>query len=329
MYRIRNINHDLKHIHWLSPLVRCLSAYTAAHPPRRVLPYLQPTSNRLSGLSHPSREMASPQDKMPPGHEAAVGNLETFCLPNNVEVTTEHIAMGKAMVKALQRTSIFQIQATTKHQDVFEKCLTASQDFFNLSMEEKTNYVDDQSFSGYIASGEELTAGVADYSEVFTVTKELLQTDPRVQAHWPCHGPCPWPHVTYKHSMLTLMELLKDTGDKLLQLTALGLGLDDMNTLKDLTQDGWHHMRSLRFPALNQTNGKTKSGRGIGSHTDYGLLVIAAPDTTGGDFVRPRCEGESVEEWQASAAGADEDDNDEKWLFVPPIENTMTVFPGM
>ena len=39
-----------------------------------------------------------------------------------------------------------------------------------------------------------------------------------------------------------------------------------------------------RFPAANNTNGKGKEGRGIGSHTDYGLLVIAAQDDVGGEF---------------------------------------------
>lgn len=38
----------------------------------------------------------------------------------------------------------------------------------------------------------------------------------------------------------------------------------------------------LSFPATNDTNGSGKEGRGIGSHTDYGLLVIAAADEVGG-----------------------------------------------
>jgi isopenicillin N synthase-like dioxygenase len=35
------------------------------------------------------------------------------------------------------------------------------------------------------------------------------------------------------------------------------------------------------------TNGKGKEGRGIGSHTDYGLLVIAAQDDVGGEQDMP------------------------------------------
>jgi hypothetical protein len=39
----------------------------------------------------------------------------------------------------------------------------------------------------------------------------------------------------------------------------------------------------FRFPQTTKTNGKGKDGRGIGSHTDYGLLVIAAQDDVGGE----------------------------------------------
>lgn len=39
-----------------------------------------------------------------------------------------------------------------------------------------------------------------------------------------------------------------------------------------------------RFPRNDATNGKGKKGRGIGSHTDYGLLVIASQDEVGGKF---------------------------------------------
>jgi isopenicillin N synthase-like dioxygenase len=43
-----------------------------------------------------------------------------------------------------------------------------------------------------------------------------------------------------------------------------------------------------RFPARYATNGKGKPGRGIGSHTDYGLLVMAAQDEVGGKHLPSR-----------------------------------------
>lgn len=85
-------------------------------------------------------------------------------------------------------------------------------------------------------------------------------------------------------------------------------------------------LRYFRFPPVNNTNGKGKKGRGIGSHTDYGLLVIAAQDEVGGLFIRPPYEDESYANWQTSSAGMAEDDH--RWVYVPPVPNTFTVFPG-
>lgn len=63
---------------------------------------------------------------------------------------------------------------------------------------------------------------------------------------WPCHGPTPWPNRSYADAITKLMEYKGEVGDKLLKLTALGLGLKDPNTFTNLARDGWHHMRVLR-----------------------------------------------------------------------------------
>lgn len=216
---------------------------------------------------------------------------------------------------------------TSAQQALLTECFQTSKDFFRQPAIEKALHVDDQSFAGYIASGEEITDGIADYSEIFTVTKDLPHSDPRVQQKWPCHGPTPWPNEKYKSQMSELMKLLGLSGEKLLKLAALGLGLKDPDALLKLTEDGWHHMRILRFPHVDKTNGRGKKGRGIGSHTDYGLLVIAGQDDVGGLFIRPPITGENIKNWESSAAGLNE--NDDKWTFVPPVPSTLTVFPGM
>ena len=77
---------------------------------------------------------------------------------------------------------------------------------------------------------------------------------------------------------------------------------------------------------MDRVNGKGKAGRGIGSHTDYGLLVIAGQDDVGGLFVRPPIQGEEIKNWEKSAAGLNE--NDDKWHYVPPVDGVLTVFPG-
>ncbi|CVK86342.1 related to ethylene-forming enzyme [Fusarium mangiferae] len=187
----------------------------------------------------------------PPGHSVTAGNLQTFILPDKVSDT----------------------EANHKHDTraafTLQKC--------------QLRY---QTYSGYIASGEELTDGIADYSEIFTVTKDLELDEPRVVAKWPCHGRCPWPDYEMQNPMHRYMQSLGGVGETLLQLTELGLGVPQ-GSLTNYTEDGWHHLRILRhgsFPAINKTNGKGKEGRGIGSHTDYGLLVIAAADDVGGKY---------------------------------------------
>ncbi|KAF2212808.1 hypothetical protein CERZMDRAFT_40715 [Cercospora zeae-maydis SCOH1-5] len=262
---------------------------------------------------------------LPPGHPAQIRELETFDLPVAVTGSDADRLLGLQLVDAWRKDGIVQI-AFPKDLRVISDALKQSKKYFIEDHETKAKCVDPNSFAGYIASGEELTDGIADYSEIFTVTKEVDPGDPRVVNGWPCHGPNPWPSDTYAHAMLKLMDFKASIGDRLLQLISLGLDLEDQWALSKLTQDGWHHMRVLRFPATHATNGKGKEGRGIGSHTDYGLLVIASQDEVGGLFIRPPTADETYSNWKTSTAGLHE--NDDRWLYVAPQENVFTVFPG-
>lgn len=116
------------------------------------------------------------------------------------------------------------------------------------------------------------------------------------------------------------------SGEKLLELIAYGLGLQDGNALKRYTQDDWHHLCILRFLERHNVDGKGKDGNGIGSHADYGLLIIAAQDNVEGLFVRPPCEGGNFANWKESTAGLKADDGG--WVYVPPIPGVFTVFSG-
>ncbi|KAH7350224.1 2-oxoglutarate-dependent ethylene/succinate-forming enzyme [Plectosphaerella cucumerina] len=262
---------------------------------------------------------------IPPGYKAQVGNLQTFVLPAKVIDAEEHRKLGQAIVAAFQRDGILQIAMGPEQQALYHAANVASREFFSKPYAQKAACVDSQSYSGYIASGEELTDGIADYSEIFTVTKDLDLDDARVRQKWPCHGRCPWPDAALRDPMKAYMDSLGQNGEKMLRLIEFGLNVP-AGQLTDLTQDGWHHMRILRFPATNDTNGKGKEGRGIGSHTDYGLLVLAAADDVGALFIRPPRQSESFANWSTSAAGFKEEDDG--WVFVPPMDNVFTVFPG-
>lgn len=182
---------------------------------------------------------------MPPGFTATVGQLETFVLPKEVSGSLSDRAMAKAMVNAWRRDGILQVAMSPLQQQVYAQAKAASKYFFKKTPKEKHACVNDSSYAGYIASGEEITGGIADYSEIFTVTKDLNHNDQRVMENWPCHGPCPWSEDSMKTAMGDYMADLGSSGDKLLQLIELGLDVPPGSLIK-YTQDGWHHMRVLR-----------------------------------------------------------------------------------
>lgn len=250
--------------------------------------------------------------------------LQTFHLPDSISGTPSDTDLARQMIQAWRRDGIYQVATDAIQNRKTESAFEASRRFFRMPLERKAECISDLTYSGYIASGEEVTAGEADYSEIFTVCKDVPMEDACVQARWPCHGPAPWPDEGYRQSMQELMDALGAIGERLLQLTALGLGLEDIHALTELTRNGWHHMRVLRFPAESRT-----SARGIGAHTDYGLLVIAAQDDVGGLYVRPPVEGERRNRnWLPTESSAGLYENDEPWTFVKPVPNVLTVFPG-
>jgi len=250
--------------------------------------------------------------------------LQTFHLPDAVDGTDSDKKLAHDMLGAWQADGIFQVATDPFQGRVTAEAMLESRRFFQLPMPAKSRHVSDLTYSGYIASGEEVTAGEADYSEIFTVCKDVAEDDPTVRQSWPCHGPVPWPTPAYRQRMQQFMDQLGAIGEKLLRLVALGLELDDIDALTRFTVDGWHHMRVLRFPALSD-----QTSRGIGAHTDYGLLVIAAQDEVGGLYVRPPVEGEHRNRnWLDSESSAGMYENDEPWTYVTPQPSVLTVFPG-
>lgn len=249
---------------------------------------------------------------------------QTFTLPDTVTGSPSDFELANQLIHAWRSDGIFQVAASDEQDRKTQAAFESSKRFFRLPQSVKSQCISDLTYSGYIASGEEITAGEADYSEIFTVCKDLPLDHPRVHQQWPCHGPAPWPDNDYRDSMKAFMNELGGIGEKLLKLTALGLGLNNMHVLTDLTEDGWHHMRVLRFPTAN-----SKSARGIGAHTDYGLLVIAAQDDVGGLYIRPPVEGEKRNRnWLATESSAGMFENEAPWTFVKPVPRVFTVFPG-
>lgn len=208
-------------------------------------------SNLSAAAAHatidPKPTNLNPTSSMPPGFNASVTNLPIFTLPPSriTPSSRSDVALGKALIDAWRRDGIIQIAMDGTQRQFWADAHAASRAFFRRPHREKAACVDDKSYSGYIASGEEITDGVADYSEVFTITKDLGLEDPRVMNGWPCHGPCPWPEGGMKEVMAAFRERMGEEGEKLLSLAELGLGVRE-GALTGYTRDGWHHMRLLR-----------------------------------------------------------------------------------
>ena len=251
-------------------------------------------------------------------------DLRTFRLPATTTGKASDIDLARSMIEAWKSDGIFQIATEPAQDRRTREALEQSRRFFGMPLAHKSRLVSELTYSGYIASGEEVTAGEADYSEIFTVCPDVPLDDPRVAAGWPGHGPVPWPDGGYRQAMTGFMAGLGAIGEMVLELVALGLGLPEPDALTRLTAGGWHHMRVLRFPARSAT-----TSRGIGAHTDYGLLVIAAQDDVGGLYVRPPVEGEPRNRnWLESESMAGMYEDEEPWNFVRPVPNVLTVFPG-
>nr|VFJ88583.1 MAG: Isopenicillin N synthase [Candidatus Kentron sp. H]VFJ90676.1 MAG: Isopenicillin N synthase [Candidatus Kentron sp. H]VFJ96839.1 MAG: Isopenicillin N synthase [Candidatus Kentron sp. H] len=253
-----------------------------------------------------------------------MADLQNFHLPESISGTQSDRDLGREMIQAWRTDGAFRIAMSGIQSKKSEDAFAASRRFFRGSIEFKSQYLDDLTYSGYAASGEEITAGERDYPEVFTICRDIPVEDARVRAHWPCHGPVPWPDAEYRESLQTYLNELGSVGDRLLQLVALGLALKDMDALLALAKDGWHHLRALRYPVASQ-----ESNRGLGAHTDYGLIVITDEDDVGGLYIRPPVEGEKgSRNWLADESTAGMYENEEDWRFAKPVPNTFTVLPG-
>ncbi len=252
------------------------------------------------------------------------GNFQTFTLPRVIEHSAHCVELGKEIVRAFRTDGLLQINMEDSMKESAEKALAANREYCKMSLDIKSKHVSPSTFSGYIRSGEEQTDGEQDASEIFTVTPDIPSDDWRVQSKMPCHGPVPWPNDHYKDSMKNYMTEIGKVGDNMTKLISLGLGLE-MDAIAKLCSDGWHHMRVLHFPPQKAT----KIERGIGSHTDYGLLVLAAQDDVGALYIRPPVKGElRLNNWLDGHSMAGMYESEDPWTYVTPVPNVLTCFPG-
>jgi len=163
---------------------------------------------------------------------------------------------------------------------------------------------------GWFGVGGELTLGRPDGKEGYYLGVDLPEDDPRVRDGWPLHGPNPVPTGVPElaAAVRDWMDLATDVGHRVLAAVAEGLGLDRDWFRRTWCADPVVLFRIFRYPPLAAlpVGVGHRSARGVGEHTDYGLVTVLAHDGTPGLEVRP----------------------DDRWIPVPADPDHLVVNIG-
>jgi len=177
-----------------------------------------------------------------------------------------------------------------------------SQRFFQLEEQDKMEIAmhrAGKAWRGYFPVNGELTSDKPDLKEGIYFGTELTETDERVKAGIPLHGPNLFP--TYpaelKQTVLKYIDEVTRVGHVVMRGISLSLGLDENYFYHKYNQDPLILFRIFHYPP--QQTGSMQWG--VGEHTDYGLLTILKQDQTGGLQVK----------------------SGDRWIDAPPIENTF------
>ena len=186
----------------------------------------------------------------------------------------------------------------------------ASRKFFALQHQEKMQISMThaaQAWRGYFPVGAELTAGKVDQKEGLYFGTQDHESHLGVQQKWPMHGKNLYPaqrgFETYGTLIENYVESMSLLGHALMELVALGLGLERDYFRRRFLSEPTRLFRVFHYPAHQQASEQW----GVGEHTDMGFLTILYQDHIGGLEVQ-------------GANG--------QWLNVPPLEGTFVINIG-
>ena len=193
----------------------------------------------------------------------------------------EHAAV--AIDAACRKQGFFAITNHGIGLDLISRFDELAREFFALGEDEKAAVSMDRgglAWRGWFPLHGELTSGVPDEKEGYYLGSELTQSDPRVLAGLPLHGPNLFPErpLDFRDTALDYLEQVTELGQLILSAMAVGLGLAPTWFSEGLTANPTCLLRLFRYPSTPATT----SSVGVGEHTDYGLLTLLATDGRGG-----------------------------------------------
>jgi isopenicillin N synthase-like dioxygenase len=165
-----------------------------------------------------------------------------------------------------------------------ERLLALSRTFFHQDREQKqTIHMSrgGRAWRGYFPVGGELTSGLPDLKEGLYFGEELPEADARVRAGMPLHGGNLFPNVPgFREAVLDYITELTGLGHHLMSAMGRGLHLGDHYFFDHYTANPTKLFRVFNYPPIPRA--QPADTRGVGEHTDYGLLTILYQDETGG-----------------------------------------------
>jgi isopenicillin N synthase-like dioxygenase len=137
-----------------------------------------------------------------------------------------------------------------------------------------------RAWRGYFPVGGELTSGRPDLKEGIYFGAELSEEDARVRAGVPLHGRNLFPDIPgFREAVLDYMSALTGLGQRLMSLVGRSLGVGEDYFLDRYTSNPTLLFRIFNYPSAPDPSAEH---RGVGEHTDYGLLTLLYQDEVGG-----------------------------------------------
>jgi isopenicillin N synthase-like dioxygenase len=207
--------------------------------------------------------------------------------------------------KAAREVGFLYISGAGVGEELFERMLCATKEFFALPIEEKMrSYIGlSRCHRGYVPTGEEGVAGhKADLKEAFDTALDLPADDPDYLAGNPMLGPNVWPDLTgFAEAVTAYYRAVLDVGKRLLRAFAVALGEDPETFAQHATKTP-SQLRLIHYPY----NPDAEDAQGIGAHSDYECFTLLKPTAPGLEVL--------------NGAG--------RWIDVPPIPGTFVVNIG-
>lgn len=173
---------------------------------------------------------------------------------------------------------------------ILDSLLGLSRSFFDQESDEKLRVHmsrGGRAWRGYFPVGGELTSGRPDLKEGLYFGEELTEDDERVRAGMPLHGRNVFPDLPgFRDAVLDYMTALTGLGHKLMTSIGRGLRLGDNYFVDRYTGNPTILFRIFNYPSSPPD--VAADARGVGEHTDYGLLTLLYQDEVGGLQVKHR-----------------------------------------